>query len=214
MTSTASSGSSSSPPRARWTIQAFPLVTLLSAHGLEDLLARLRLAWSLTLRQVRLSGGSAVVAVSLLPASAFVPVAVRQACKTTRLLARDWAIKTVPEGATLVTEAGALPLVPRHWALEVQVQKTGDDASYETTVDGKTLRVRLVPTIRMRDALLDAHPGALGTYIVARVGAEGGGAAFFARLRADARLVARFEASWYRWGPDLEVYKLASEGPR
>jgi hypothetical protein len=197
---------------SRWVVPALPSALLLAAHGLEDLMGRLRLAAEpLTGRRAaQLLFPVALICVSAFPVRLFAVTAMRQGCRTTRILARDWAVDALPAGASLVIESGTLPLLARNWEVEGKVNETGSEVFYEATVRGKPLRVRLVPALAGRGRSLDDYRSGDPTYIVARVEPEvlSQAPAFYAALRREASVLARFESSWFRAGPDLEVYRL------
>jgi hypothetical protein len=194
---------------SRWTIQALPVLALLGASGLADLVRRLAAPGG----QRWLFAASAGL-VSLPPLWAFGPTAARQACPTTRLLARSWALATLPSGANLVTERGTLALVPRHWSLEAQLTETRKDVLYEASLPNQTFHVRLVSALVRLDGSLEGLRAPGGAYVVVSTEPEAleWSSLLYGQLEREGRRVARFEPAWFRAGPALEVYWLPPTG--
>jgi hypothetical protein len=177
---------------SRWTIQALPIATLLAADALERATGRRPPLWL-----------AAVLLASLLPIHSFVVAEARQVTATTRLLAHDWALAALPAEAALVETPGLVPLVAQNQVLEFDVEQSRREVPYAFAEDGKNVRVRLLRALPASpDAWLrfrDAAP----TYLVIR------GEPLRSALPPEVSLVAHFEHSWFRDGPDIVVYRIA-----
>ena len=199
---------------ARWLLPVLPPLALLIALGVSRGAALV--APGARTRPVIVAAFVALVVGG--PACALVRLALQQREPSTRVAARAWVIANVPSGASIAQEwyTAALDRLdfvgyvndrtgpvrsPREgwWAMLWQRQYLAEDADVDTYRRRRVDYILTSSTIRERYA---AEP--------ARYARELG---FYARLDAEAALVAEIAPSARRAGPTIRVYRLVRPTP-
>jgi hypothetical protein len=112
----------------RWIIPAFPVLAVLSAYALHEILEWCRMRWKVKNRAIRAVVPVVIVLVAiLLPLGKAVSYTYKAIHPSTNLLARAWVVDNLPRGSRIVAEVYTAPkLKPSYEVLEPGITFTDD----------------------------------------------------------------------------------------
>jgi hypothetical protein len=177
----------------RWVIQILPLLALFAAHALDRAFAYLSPRLRPTGLAQRVSIATTLLLISAWPAYQLILFDVRQASRSTRILAREWVVQNLPAGSRIAQEWYTAPLGGTDFDVLERFSLAEDRTLGDYRRDGYRYLV--------------ASSAVYGRYLAEpeRYPSE---VAFYQALFGEGHLLQQFEPSATRGGTAIRIYEL------
>ncbi len=177
----------------RWVIQILPLLALFAAHALDQASTYLSARLRPTPPAQAISIATALLLISAWPVYQLILFDVRQASRSTRILAREWILQNLPAGSRIAQEWYAAPLVGAGFDVLERFSLAEDRTLDDYRQDGYRY---LVTSSAIQGRYL-AEPERCPSEV-----------AFYQALFAEGHLLQQFEPSATRGGTAIRIYEL------
>jgi uncharacterized membrane protein len=177
----------------RWVIQILPLLALFTAHALDRAVAYLSARLRPNPLVQRVSIATALLLISAWPAYQLILFDIRQAGRSTRILAREWVLQNLPAGSRIAQEWYTAPLVGTDLDVLERFSLAEDRTLANYRRDGYRYLVASSAVYGRYLAEPERYPSEI---------------AFYQALFTEGHLLQQFEPSATRGGTAIRIYDL------